>query len=276
MAGIHFFENDDPDLVAQKALRVNLSDLAAMAAEPMGYLLSLALPPAPFDRDIWLEAFAAGLKKNQSEYNWKLWGGDTVSTSGPVTISITAIGQTDKGKSLTRSGAKAGDNIYVSGTLGDAAGGLMVLENNLDSEKYNLLVNRYHLPEPRLKLGRFLAGLATSAMDISDGLMGDISHICENSGVGARIFSKKIPISKPLGNLLETNDDYSHLIWSGGDDYELLFTAAPKDNKVIADLSQELVLKLTKIGEITAGNEAILLNDDGSIINTDKSGYRHF
>lgn len=276
MAGIHFFENDDPALIAEKALRVNLSDLAAMAAEPLGYLLSLAIPQPPFETERWLEAFVTGLKKNQTEFNWKLWGGDTVSTSGPVTISITAIGQTDKGKSLSRSGAQVGDGIYVSGTLGDAAGGLMVIENELDFEKYNQLINRYHLPEPRLKLGKSLSGLATSAMDISDGLMGDISHICENSGVGARIFSKKIPISEPFGNLLETKGDYSHLIWSGGDDYEILFTAAQKDHNVIADLSHKLGIKLTKIGEITAGNEAILLNDDGSRINTNKSGYRHF
>lgn len=276
MAGIHFFENDDPELVAQKALRVNLSDLAAMAAEPLGYLLSLALPLSAFEKEQWLEAFAAGLEKNQQEFNWMLWGGDTVSTSGPVTISITAIGQTDKGKSLSRSGAEVGDNIYVSGSLGDGAGGLLVLRNNLDSKKYSHLVSRYHLPEPRLKLGKCLTGLATSAMDISDGLMGDISHICENSAVGAKLFFKKIPISSSLSNLLETKEGYSHLVWSGGDDYELLFTAAQKDSKIIADLSQELGIKLTNIGEITAGNIAVLLNDDGSIINTDKSGYRHF
>ena len=276
MAGIHFFESDDPKLVVQKALRVNLSDLAAMAAEPLGYLLGLSLPPAPFDCETWLDAFACGLKINQQEYNWMLWGGDTVSTSGPVTISITAIGETDKGKSLSRSGAKVGDDIYVSGTLGDGAGGLMVLRNNLDSEKYSHLVSRYHLPEPRLKLGKCLSGLATSAMDISDGLMGDISHICENSAVGAKLFIKKIPISSSLSNFLETKQAYSHLVWSGGDDYELLFTVAQKERKIIAGLSLELGIKLTNIGEITAGNEAVLLNDAGSKINTDKSGYCHF
>jgi thiamine-monophosphate kinase len=247
-----------------------------MAAEPLGYLLSLALPQTSFDVEAWLEAFAAGLEKNQSQFNWMLWGGDTVSTSGPLTISVTAIGETDKGKSLSRSGANIGDNIYVSGTLGDGAGGLTVLQNNLDNDKYAHLIGRYHLPEPRLKLGKSLVGLATSAMDISDGLMGDISHICENSSVGAKIFYKKIPISSSLSNLLETKGDYSHLIWGGGDDYELLFTAAQKHNDAVMDLAVRLGTKLTCIGEITAGNEAILLNDDGSVINTDKSGYRHF
>ncbi|MBL4603877.1 MAG: thiamine-phosphate kinase [Emcibacteraceae bacterium] len=276
VAGVHFFENDDPFLVAQKSLRVNLSDLASMGAQPLGYLLSLSLPKKNFDIEKWLAAFSAGLKQDQERYNWKLWGGDTVSTSGPVTISVTAIGQTDKGVNISRSGAKVGDDIYVSGTLGDAAGGLVVLQDDLDRTLYDELINRYYLPEPRLKLGRALTEIITSMMDVSDGLMGDISHICENSGVGAILNLEKIPSSQVFGNLLATNKAYSRLAWSGGDDYELLFTAPKNKNAVIKNLSDELGIKLTKIGEITKALQIKLLDDDGSEITQTKKGFRHF
>lgn len=276
MADIHFFANDNPSLVAQKALGVNLSDLASMAAEPVGYLLSLALPKQNFEREKWVASFADGLKNNQDKYRWQLWGGDTVSTTGPITISVTAIGLVNQGRIVSRSTANPGDDIYVSGSLGDAAAGLEVIKKNLDPHKYRYLIDRYHLPQPRLKLASKLAELATSMMDISDGLLGDLSHICENSVVGAEVFAKKIPISTPFGNLLETKNEYSHLAWNGGDDYELLFTASLENGDQISKLSKKLGIELTKIGEITDGQNIRLLGDDGAEIDTKSKGYRHF
>ncbi|MCL4169595.1 UNVERIFIED_CONTAM: hypothetical protein GTU68_024134, partial [Idotea baltica] len=276
VADVHFFENDNPKLVAQKALRVNLSDLAAMGAEPQGYLLSLALPNIDFDLENWLEAFALGLEEDQNRYRLCLWGGDTVSTSGPITISITAIGQVTRGTNISRSGAKVGDDVYVSGTLGDAAAGLVVLQNGFDQQKYRQLINRYYLPKPRLKLGQRLSTVATSMMDISDGLIGDIAHISENSAVGVIIYKEKFPSSEAFGNLLATNDKYSRLAWSGGDDYELLFTAAPENAHLVANLSNELDIQITKIGEVVSGQKVKLLNDDGSEVSDTEKGFSHF
>lgn len=276
VAGVHFFESDDPNLVAQKALRVNLSDLASMGAEPKGYLLSLALPKNGFNRENWLKGFVTGLKEDHIIYDLRLWGGDTVSTPGPLTISITAIGQVRRGINISRSGAQEGDNIYVSGTLGDAAAGLAVLQNNPDQQSYQFLIKRYHRPEPRVKLGQRLTKIATSMMDISDGLIGDIAHICENSVVGANVYSDNIPTSEAFGNLLATNDEYINLPCCGGDDYELLFTSAPEDDRVIASLSNELEVRITKIGEIVNGHRVKLLNGDGSEITDIGKGYSHF
>lgn len=276
VAGIHFFENDDPNLIAQKALRVNLSDLASMGAEPKGYLLSLALPMSGFNLESWLELFVSGLKEDQNRYGLRLWGGDTVSTSGPITISVTAIGQVNHGINMSRSNAEVGDDIYVSGTLGDSAGGLIILQNDLDQQSYQYLINRYHLPKPRVKLGKRLTAVATSMMDISDGLMGDLAHICENSAVGAIIYNEKIPNSEAFGNLLATNDEYSHLAWSGGDDYELLFTSAPENDHILTSLSDELDVQITKIGEVVSGQRVILLNGDGSEVADTEKGFSHF
>ena len=276
IAGVHFFENDPPDLIAQKALRVNLSDLASMGADPQGFLLALALPKNMQDKDAWVKDFAIGLRNDQTRYKCKLWGGDTVSTDGPIVISITAIGQVNKGVNPSRSGAKHGDDIYVSGTLGNAAAGLLVIKDELDQERYSDLVNSYHLPEPRLKLGQELVGFTTSLMDVSDGLIGDLSHICRNSKVGAEINLSKIPKSLALGNLLETKNVYGHVVWGGGDDYELLFTAHKNDADNIRNLSDRLGLKLTKIGKVTQGDRVILLDDEANEVETDLKGFRHF
>ena len=262
--------------MAEKALRVNLSDLASMAAEPVGYLLSLALPKHDFDRENWVKEFSTGLQENQSRFNWRLWGGDTVSTTGPITISVTAIGLVEQGKVISRSTAKSGDSIYVSGTLGDAAGGLEVIRQDLNADKYQYLVDRYYVPQPRLELANALSELVTSMMDISDGLLGDLGHICENSSVGADVFSQKIPLSASFGNLLETKGQYSHLPWSGGDDYELLFTLSQEDDDQMLALSKKLNVKLTKIGKITDGQNIRLLDGDGAEIDSKSKGYSHF
>ncbi len=269
-------------MVAQKAIRVNLSDLAAMGAEPEGYLLNIALPKKNFNIDKWLDGFSSGLKAAQQEFGWSLWGGDTVATTGPITISITAIGLVPKGKILTRSGAKVGDNIYVSGTLGDGAAGLRLLKDKHtlkdigDVNNFAPLIERYHRPLPRLKLAIFLRDIATSAMDISDGLMADLAHICHNSNVGAVIEFKKLPVSPTFSNLLAIKKQYSILIWSGGDDYELLFTIADKDQDAIKELSRKLDIKLSKIGKITADHNIKLLDQTGSEIDISVGGFHHF
>jgi thiamine-monophosphate kinase len=276
VSGIHFFENDNPEIIAKKALRVNLSDLAAMAAKPAGYLLSIALPKELNSLETWIKNFARGLAEDQAKFNIQLWGGDTVSTTGPITISITAIGEIDPDTIISRSGAKIGDHIYVSGTLGDAAAGLRLIREGNSNSESQFLIERYNLPLPRLELSEKIVSIATSMMDISDGLMGDISHICRHSQVGAAIEQKKIPISIPFGNLLATKTDYSDLSWCGGDDYELLFTTDKKNDQLIRKISDECCVKLTSIGKITDGHIVKLLDDEGKEITTDQKGFRHF
>src|SRR5690349_11979564 len=194
--GVHFLSEDPPAQVAQKLLRVNLSDLAAKGAEPVGYLLVTALPRA---RDeAWLEAFAAGLAADQARFGIGLLGGDSTATDGPATLSVTALGRVASGRAVLRSGARAGDSIYVSGTLGDAALGLQALRGELPgiaAEARDFLAGRYRLPQPRLALGQRLVGVAHAMMDISDGLVADLGHIVEASGVGAVIEAALLPLS---------------------------------------------------------------------------------
>lgn len=276
VADVHFFSKDDPDLIAERALRTNLSDLAAMGAEPLGYLISLALPNKNFDIEKWLSAFCKGLENNQKLFRWSLWGGDSVSTSGKITISVTAIGETKKANHLTRTGAKVGDLIYVSGTLGDAAAAIKLIENDMEIIGREFILNRFYKPSPRLKLGKSLVNIANAALDISDGLFGDLTHICNNSGVGAVINQPKIPISTAFGNLLETKPEYDHLSWTGGDDYELLFTVPPENEKRLASLTNCQSHGITKIGEIIAEQKIFLLDERQTEIRINQKGYRHF
>jgi thiamine-monophosphate kinase len=187
VAGVHFFAADPPGQIAQKLLRVNLSDLAAMGAAPLGYLLALARPKEI--TDAWLAEFCAGLAADNAAFEVPLLGGDTVSTPGPLTLSLTAIGELPRGTALLRAGARAGDDVWVSGTLGDAALGLKVLQGALPAAEpaRAFLIERYRLPQPRLALGEALRGIASAAIDISDGLVADLGHILEVSGVGAEL-----------------------------------------------------------------------------------------
>jgi len=275
VAEVHFFSDDPADLIARKAMRVNLSDLAAMGAEPLGYLLALALPKNMTDIDGWLAKFSAGLKRDQDEFGWSLIGGDTVSTPGPLMISLTAIGSVPKGCALRRSGAEAGDDIYVSGSLGDAALGLKCLTGEI-MPKSNVLIDRYYLPRPRLLLGQKLKNIATAVMDISDGLAGDIRHICELSGCGAEIEAELIPHSDEVGKLLESFPRYKSLIWQGGDDYELLFTAPRHVANDIDILSREIDLPLTRIGGITAEKAVVIKDGEDRNLASNSHGFRHF
>ena len=269
VAGVHFFTEDAPDLIARKMLRVNLSDLAAMGAAPLGYLMTCALPKT-IDQT-WLAGFAAGLARDQAEFGITLLGGDTTATPGPLTLSVTAFGTVEAGCELRRSGAKAGDLIAVSGTIGDSALGLGRIQGKIgafigDEE----LIERYLLPQPRLALARRLVGLATAAMDVSDGLVGDLGHICNASKLSAMIEAARLPLSRPARHLLTERPELLGTILTGGEDYELLFTI-PADRK--AELAR---LPVTIIGRMEAGQGTSVLDAEGRAINTGKGGYRHF
>lgn len=271
--GVHFLPDTSGECVAQKAARVNLSDLAAMGADPLGYLVALVLPEKYATED-WVASFAAGLSHTQKEFGWVLWGGDTVSTPGPLTISLTAIGSVE-GYGHGRDGAGADDLIYVSGTLGDSAIGLAILKGELQVEEgADYFTERYHMPKPRIALGKALSGFATSVMDISDGLLGDMAHICASSGHGAQLFVADLPTSPCFGKLLERSNGYKSRVWDGGDDYELLFTVPKNCKDRVEALSRDLKLPLTNIGHMTAEGGVQLL--DEKLLAVEGDGFHHF
>jgi thiamine-monophosphate kinase len=272
VAGVHFLPDDPPDLIARKLVRVNLSDLAAKGAEPRFLLLAACFPRTT--SSVWFERFADGLHADCAEFKVALIGGDTVATPGPLTLSLTALGIAGEKPALLRSNARSGDNIWVSGTLGDAALGLQVAKKGavgLPSEHAEFLLDRYRLPQPRLGLGRRLRGLAHACMDVSDGLIGDLAHICEASGKSAVVEAASLPLSPAA---MAAKADMA-AVAAGGDDYELLFTAPPSADHALAALSAELDLKLTRIGRIGDGEGVRLLGAGGSEI-TGLAGYRHF
>ena len=243
--GRHFFAGADPELLARKALAVNLSDLAAMGARPLGFTLAIALPKAD---EAWLLSFSKGLFATAKEYSCPLIGGDT--TAGPLTLSITAFGSTPSGKSIRRSGAKTGDDIWVSGSIGDARLALAALrhEIKLTNEDLQQIEHRMHQPSPRVELGMQLRDIASAALDVSDGLLGDLRHILKQSTVDARVNLDKLPKS----NTLQKQDISIQNLFAacGGDDYELCFTAQPNQREKIQAISKALNLPLTLIGEI--------------------------
>ena len=243
--GRHFFADADPELLARKALAVNLSDLAAMGAKPLGFALAIALPKAD---EAWLKPFSEGLFAIAKEYSCPLIGGDT--TAGPLTISITAFGSTLSGKAIRRSGAKAGDDVWVSGSIGDARLALAALrhEINLPRQDLQRVEDRMHQPSPRIELGMQLRDVASAALDISDGLLGDLMHILKQSQVDAQIELGKLPKSITLQK--QDISIQNLFAASGGDDYELCFTAHPSQREKIQVISKTLNLPLTLIGEL--------------------------
>ncbi len=275
VAGVHFLPDDDAGEIARKLLRVNLSDLAAMAAEPLGYLLTAAWPSGT--EETWIARFAAGLSQDQRLFGIDLLGGDTVRTDGPLTLSLTAIGSVPAGQALLRSGAGQGDGIFLSGSIGDGALGLDLLQGRLgglNEQQSDYLAARYRLPEPRLALGRALRGLATAAIDISDGLLADLGHLLRASGQGAEIERALIPLSEPAARAVSGDPDNWQRILAGGDDYELLFTAPAQFDR--AAVAAALDLRLTRVGRIIGDEGLRLLGDDGEILRPEIKGYRHF
>lgn len=277
VAGVHFLPEDPPDLIARKLLRVNLSDLAAMGARPRAYLLTTAFPAA-ID-DAWLAAFAEGLAADQAEFGIHLLGGDTVSTPGSLTLSLTALGEARDGAVLRRSRAKPGDTVYVTGTIGDAALGLDSLRGHLGGlgpRQAEYLAGRYRLPQPRTACGPRLLGLAHAALDVSDGLVGDLGHICKASGLAAVIEAAHVPTSEAADEALAADPELLARILTGGDDYELLFTAPPDAAAAIAALGAELGLAITAIGRCEAGQGVSAVDRDGvALEGLGEGGWHH-
>lgn len=274
--GIHFFGTEPAHLLAQKALRVNLSDLAAMGAQPLAYFLAIMLPP--HTDHSWVADFARGLAEDQQQYGIFLAGGDTIATRDMLSFSITAIGSVPRGQALRRSRAKPGDTVYMTGTLGDSALGLQLLQqpekHSLPKEAYDYLTQRYFLPQPRLNAGHHLIGIAHAAMDISDGLVQDLGHICRTSSVAAVIEAEKLPLSSPVRTLLEQDGALIKRIAGGGDDYELLFTAPADKAMAVNMLASELSLPITAIGRISEGSGVTLTKDSKAL--SLGGGYNHF
>jgi thiamine-monophosphate kinase len=283
VAGVHFFAGEPPADIASKSLRVNLSDLAAMGATPLGYLLSLALDET-VDSD-WLAAFADGLAADQAEFGIGLLGGDTVSTPGPLTVSVTALGAVATGRALRRGGAAAGDRIFVSGTIGDGALGVMLERGDIadvDDDDGAWFRDRLRRPTPRLDLGPRLIGVASAAVDISDGLVADLGHVCEASGLAATIEAGAVPLSPAARRQVDNRPDLLKSLISGGDDFELLFAVPDGRKAAVEALSAELDLPLTAIGAMTAASSsesagpAVVHGPGGAIWTLESGGYRHF
>lgn len=277
--GRHYLSSDPPDTVAKKLLRVNLSDLAAKGATPRGYLLSCAWSAeTPLD---WMEVFAGGLKDDQSKFGLSLWGGDTIRVSGPSVFSLTAIGDVPSGQMVTRAGAVAGDDLWVTGTIGDAALGLLAARGeyqDIDQDDRDYLISRYRIPQPPIAFGGKLVGVASAALDVSDGLLGDLEHICSASQVGARVNRSAIPLSQGFAKCLASDEKYWELVYGGGDDYQILFAASSKQRSVIESHAGEAGIRVHRIGALTDDhvNGVQVAGSDGQVQQFSQWGYRHF
>ncbi len=266
LESVHFFSNDDPALIARKLLRRNLSDLAAMGAAPLGYLLTTALP-ASLGED-WLERFAAGLGEDQRRFGIRLMGGDSSSARADISLTATLIGTVAPGEALPRNGARAGDEIWVTGTIGDAALGLEARRGAL-ADPTGDLTRRSLLPEPRL--GLFLAGVVTAAIDVSDGLVQDLGHICEGSGLGAELWAGRVPASPAAAAL---GPDYLAPRLTGGDDYELLLAVPPERGEALRAACG--VLPVTRIGVFRPGAGVRVVGPNGAPLDLASPGWKHF
>lgn len=275
--GVHFLAGDPPETIAKKALRVNLSDLAAKGATPAGFVLTLALRDAD---ERWLAPFARGLCDDAAAFHCPLLGGDTVSTPGPLTISITAFGRVPPGGMILRSRAEPGDRIVVSGTIGDAALGLAILKGKLmvsDAAIRETLLSRYRVPQPRIGLTGALRNYARAAMDVSDGLAGDLAKLCAASGVSAVIDAASVPLSDAGRGLMEQGQTSLETAVSGGDDYEILCTIAEDRFEAFARAARGVGVAVTPIGAVAAGKAAPKwLDTEAKEIALPRLSYSHF
>mgnify|MGYP003304839588 CR=1 FL=1 len=272
VSGIHFLPDDPPEDVAWKLLGVNLSDLAAMGAEPLGYLITTAWP-----RDLpesWVMSFASGLGAAQECFKISLLGGDTVVTPGPLTLSLTGLGYVPQNGALRRNGAQVGDLIFVSGQIGDAGVGLKILLDGHpvgDNDEQRSAVERYRRPRPQLALGMALRDLASACIDVSDGLVADLEHLANQSSLKMNVRLDLIPIT-PLAEML--GGAAGAVV--AGDDYELLFTASPESEDRIFQLARDLSVPISTIGHVTDGSGVEITDPAGKAIPLDSPGYRHF
>ena len=260
--------DDPPDLIGRKLLRVNLSDIAAKGATPLGYLMTVS---APRDTsDAWFAGFTAGLAEDQSEFAITLLGGDTTSTPGPLSLSLTIIGHVAPGAMVRRTGARPGDGVWVTGTIGDGALGLAVAQGRLADPTGHLL-GRYRLPRPRIGLP--LAGIASAAMDVSDGLVQDLGHLCRAGGVGAAIEAEAVPLSDAARAAGPT---WLATCLTGGDDYEVLLAVPPAHEAAMTEAAATAAVPVTRIGRFYAGDSVIVSDRDGSSMSLSSGGWSHF
>jgi thiamine-monophosphate kinase len=277
--GVHFLPDDPPDTIARKALGVNLSDLAAKGATPAGCVLTLALRDAD---EAWLKPFAKALGEDCARYGCPLLGGDTVSTPGPLMISITAFGRVPAGKMVRRNGARPGDLVLVTGTIGDAALGLDVLQGGkatrtVDAAGKELLIGRYRVPQPRVALASAVRNYAHAAMDVSDGLAGDLAKLCKVSGLSAVINAERIPLSFAATELIARGAVGIEAIVAGGDDYEVLCTLPHDRLEAFQQAARAVDIAVAVIGTIVAGTSPPrFLDEHGDEIGLPRLSYSHF
>jgi len=272
VSGVHFLNNAPAKSVAYKAVAVNLSDLAAMGAEPAWISLSLSLPEVD---ETWLDEFAAGLYELTQYYSVELIGGDTVK--GPMALTITAQGFIPPGSELTRSNAKPGDWVYVTGTLGDAGAGLDILKNalNVSGEAKDVLINRHYFPTPRVAVGTAIRRIATSCIDISDGLLSDLKHILKASECGAKIHVDRLPLSRALTSAVSPEQAIEYAL-SAGDDYELIFTVGEEQRGSLETSLASTNVKATCIGQLTGQAGVLsLMHNNEKFTPQNPSGYEH-
>lgn len=280
IAGVHFFQDDPPETIGRKVLRMNLSDLAAKGAQPAGFLLSIALPVG-ID-ETWVAAFAAGLGDDARHYQCPLLGGDTDHTPGPISVSIAAFGTVPQGKMVRRSTAKAGDRIVVTGTIGDAALGVLLRRDAGLAQRLRLseaastqLQDRYLKPQPRNALAAAVLQYASAAMDVSDGLAGDLAKLARTSGVAAEVDVARVPLSDAARAALAADPALLETALSGGDDYELLLTLPPERLDAFGAAAREAGVAVTELGRIIAGEGARFMRD-GKALSFAQSSYSHF
>jgi thiamine-monophosphate kinase len=276
VCGVHFLEDETPERAAAKALRVCLSDLAAGGASPFAYQLSLALPRGWTER--WVAGFARGLAADQRRYGIVLCGGDTVVTPGPLTITITAFGKVPRGRGLARDGARAGDELWASGTIGDGALGLLAARGRLkglDARDRRALEERYRLPRPRTGLGGRLIGIANAAADVSDGLLADAGHIAAASRLAVHIEREQVPLSPAARRALEAGPALWSTVLGGGDDYELVIAVSPRRRAALQVAARATGVRMTRIGKFVQG-KGVQLIVAGRSVRIPRAGYVHF
>lgn len=272
--GVHFPRGTPPAAIGWKSLAVNLSDLAAMGAEPAWALLALTLPAGDAG---FVTAFADGFAALARAHGVALVGGDT--TQGPLAVTVTALGFVPRDAALIRAGAQVGDAVYVTGTLGDAAAGLQLSLTSLAGERAagggGELSDRLNRPVPRLAAGVALRGIASACVDVSDGLTADLGHICAASGVAAEIEIEALPLSGALRAAFDASSSRGFAL-TGGDDYELCFTAAPERAEEVAAVFAKLDLRVTRVGRIVAGDGVCVLDGNGAALPMPRTGWEHF
>jgi thiamine-monophosphate kinase len=269
VAGVHFLPDDPPDLVGRKLLRVNLSDLAAKGAAPLGYLMTVSTPRNT--PDAWFAGFAAGLAQDQRDYGVVLLGGDTTSTPGPISLSLTIVGHVAPGQAVHRAGARPGDGIWVTGTIGDGALGLAVARGRLQDPS-GYLLSRYRLPQPRVGLA--IAGIASAGMDVSDGLVQDLGHLCRAGGLAAEIDAGLVPLSLAARN---AGPEWVAACLTGGDDYELLLAVPPTREAALQRAAEASGMAVTRIGDFRSGPARVMVRGpDGEPMALPTGGWSHF